>query len=231
MQQRTLNLLNHLSVLVVEDDELARVVIKENLEDYCEAFYEAADGLAGLELFKKHRIDIIITDIHLPGINGFEMIKEILTLKPNQTFIVMTSYVTDQNLVNSIHQGACSFFRKPLDIQDLQTALLLNSAKLGENTKQLSTDITIDYRKEVIYKNGSPVFLSHKGNQIFWLLCYNLGNLVTYAMIEDYVYSGESVNQSTISTAIGRIKQQLGNIAIENVSNGGYVLKITTDEF
>ena len=74
MQQRTLNLLNHLSVQAVEDDELARVVIKENLEDYCEAFYEAADGLAGLELFKKHRIDIIITDIHLPGSNGFEMI-------------------------------------------------------------------------------------------------------------------------------------------------------------
>lgn len=126
MHITTLNLLKHLSILVVEDDEIARMMIAQGLKPYCESYYEAKDGLEGLEVLK-HRVDIVLTDIHMPGINGFEMMKEILILKPSQLFIVMTSFDTDKNLISSIHEGACSFLRKPIDIKELQTALLMTS--------------------------------------------------------------------------------------------------------
>lgn len=225
MHITTLNLLRHLSILVVEDDEIARMMIAQGTKPYCEAYYEAKDGLDGLEVFNKHRVDIIVTDIHMPGINGFEMMKEILTLKPSQLFIVMTSFDTDKNLISSMHEGACSFLRKPIDIKELQTALLMTSGRIEQTLKQLSPDITIDSRKEVIYKDKEPIFLTHKNHKIFWLLCYNFGRLVTYEMLEDYVYDGEAINKSVLHVAILRIKQQLGKITIENVTNSGYVLK------
>lgn len=225
MHQATLNLLGTFSVLVVEDDEIARMMIKQALKPYCESFYEAGDGLEGLELFKEHRIDLIVTDIHLPGLNGFEMMKEILGLKPSQLFIVMTSFDTDQNIIHSMQEGACSFLRKPIDIKELQTALLMSSSKVSHSLKVLSSEITVDYRKELILKNGEPIFLSQKHHKIFWLLCYNQGRLVTYEMFEDYVYAGESINKSVLHVSILRIKQQLGKILIENSVNMGYILK------
>lgn len=226
MHTATLNLLKSLSVLVVEDDEIARLMIAQGIKPYCEAYYQAKDGLDGLEIFKKHRIDVIITDIHMPNLNGFEMMKEILTLKPLQPFIVMTSYDTDQNIIHSIHEGASSFLRKPINIKELQTALLMVSGHIEHDTlKQITPNITIDSRKEVIYKDGEPIFLTNNNHKIFWLLCYNLGRIVSYEMFEDYVYGGETVNKSVLHVSILRIKQQLGHIHIENITNLGYVLK------
>lgn len=225
MHQTTLNLLKNFSLLVVEDDEIALMMIKQALKPYVGSLYTAKDGFEGLELFKKYRVDMIVTDIHLPGINGFEMIKEIQILKPEQLFIVMTSFDTDQNIIHSMHEGACNFLRKPIDIKELQTALLMVSSRISQKYTQLSESIMIDSSKELILKDGSPIFLSQNHHKIFWLLCYNVERLVTYDMVEDYVYFGESVSKSTLHVAIMRIKQQLPGVMIENIVNMGYSLK------
>lgn len=225
MQNRTLNLLETISVLIVEDDELARTVIKQGLKPYCKSFYSAKDGLEGLELFKKYPIDIIVTDIHMPNLNGFEMIKEILKLKPRQLFLVMTSYDNDKNIVNSIQEGACSFLRKPLDIEDLQTALLLNSGNIKYKKLQLTDEVLIDYQEEIIYKDGEAIYLSHKNNKIFWILSYNVNKLVSYELFEDFVYDGEVINHGALHNAILRIKKQFKSLNIENIANSGYILR------
>ena len=228
MHLQTLNLLNKLSILVVEDDDIARTSIKQDIKPYCKNFYEAKDGLSGLDLFKKNQIDVIVTDIHMPEMNGFDMIEEITKLKPEQLFIVMTSYDVEKNLIQSIQEGACSFLRKPLDIEDLQTALLMTLGRSTYTTKTLSKNVYIDYQKECIYMDNVPVFLSHNCNKIFWLLCYNIGHLVSYSMFEDYVYDGESVSKSKLHNAITKIKKTLSTLEIENIPNEGYILKVTS---
>lgn len=226
MHVNTLKLLSTISVLVVEDDEMTLMAIKQGLKPYCGAFYQAHDGLEGLELFKQHHVDVILTDIHLPEMNGFEMISEILTLNPSQLFIVMTSFDTDQNIMTSIKEGACSFLRKPLEIKDIQTALMLCSGKIKSTKKQITPEIVVDFHNEAIYQKGELVFLSQKCHKIFWLLCFNIEKLVSYEMFEDYVYSGESINKGTLHTAVLRIKQSLGkDLMIENIPNQGYMLK------
>lgn len=225
MHLKTLHLLENLSILVVEDDEIARMAIKQGLKIYCKSFYSAEDGLEGLEIFKNNPIDIIITDIHMPILNGFEMVKEILKLKPGQLFIIMTSYDTDENILKSVQEGACSFLRKPLNIEDLQTSLLINSNKIHYKELQLTDKIVINYQKETIYYNKEAIFLSQKSNKIFWLLAYNINNLVSYEMFEDYVYNGEIINKSTLHNAILRIKKQLKLTNISNITNLGYILK------
>ncbi|MDR2099600.1 MAG: response regulator transcription factor [Campylobacteraceae bacterium] len=226
IKKSTLEMLGSFSILVVEDDDVARVMIKQGLKEYFGSYYDAKDGMEGLNIFKKYRVDIIVADIHMPKLNGFEMIKEIFTIKPQQPFIIITSYDTDQNILNSVHNGAFSFLRKPLNIQDLQTAILLSlSKKINQKRIRLSPSITIDANKEIIYRDDKPIFLTQTNNKIFWLLCYNLNHVVSYSMIEDYIYYGESVNKSTIHTAILRIKKQLADVNIENVSNTGYIIK------
>ena len=63
--------------MAVEDDENALKIVKQGIKPYCKDFFEASDGVVGLEIFKKNTslIDIIITDIHMPRMNGFEFTK------------------------------------------------------------------------------------------------------------------------------------------------------------
>ncbi|MDR0408484.1 MAG: response regulator transcription factor [Campylobacteraceae bacterium] len=224
MRKSTFELLSNFTVLVVDDDSIARAMIKQGLKEYFLAYYDAKNGLEGLEVFKKHKIDIIVVDIHLPLLNGFDMIKEILMLKPRQPFVIITSYDTDKNVLSSVRTGAFSFLRKPIEIEDLQISLMLALSKsMKKKQVKIAEDVLLDFTKEVIYKNGKPVFLTNVNNKVFWLLCYNLNNLVSYEMIEDYVYGGKSMNKNTIHTVILRIKKYLG-INIENVANVGYIL-------
>lgn len=213
------------SIMVVDDDELTRMAVSGGLKRYCENFYTASDGLDGLEKFKKHRIDLIITDIHMPNFNGLDMMNEILKLKPDQTFIVVTSFDTDENLFESMKKGAISFIKKPIMMENLQNAVVMALFKIEDKVIKLNDCIIVNVTKEKIYKNGEEVYLSKLENTIFWLLCFNIENLVSYDMIEDFAYDGNSVKIGTIHTVIMRIKKQLNDINLSNISGSGYVLK------
>lgn len=219
------DVLKDCSIMVVDDDELTRMAVSGGLKRYCESFYMATDGLDGLDKFKKNRIDLIITDIHMPNLNGFDMMNEILKLKPEQNFIVVTSFDTDENLFESMKKGAISFIKKPIMMENLQTAVVMALFKTEEKIVNLNNDIVINISKEKIYKNEKEIYLSKLENAIFWLLCFNMENIVTYEMIEDYAYDGNSVNIGAIHTVIMRIKKQLNDINLTNVSGSGYVLK------
>lgn len=219
-------MLSGISILVVEDDDIARLMVKQAIKPYCESFYEAKDGLEGLEIFKKYRIDIIITDIHMPNLNGFEMMKEILFIKPKQLFLVMTSYDSDENILKSIQEGAANFLRKPIDMEVLQTFLLVVSGRLNDIIKPISPTVSLDFRKENILVNGEPIYLTHKCHKVFWMLANNLARVITYDMLEDCVYGGEEINKGVLHMIIQKIRQQLPDIHIENISGLGYVLKV-----
>ncbi|WP_228841937.1 response regulator transcription factor [Campylobacter sputorum] len=148
------------SIMVVDDDELTRMAVSGGLKRYCENFYTASDGLDGLEKFKKNHIDLIITDIHMPNFNGLDMMNEILKLKPDQTFIVVTSFDTDENLFESMKKGAISFIKKPIMMENLQNAVVMALFKIEDKVIKLNDCIIVNVTKEKIYKNGEEVYLS-----------------------------------------------------------------------
>ncbi|MFO0754385.1 MAG: response regulator [Thermodesulfovibrionales bacterium] len=81
-----------LKVLYVEDDELARMIIGRWLQKTVSNIYLGANGAEGLELFKQHEPDIVITDVNMPIMDGREMLRQIKTLKPDIPVIVTTAY-------------------------------------------------------------------------------------------------------------------------------------------
>lgn len=219
----SLQLLKNTSILIVEDDEMACSLIQNALKPYCKIVYVAADGLQGLENFNKYNPDIILTDIQMPVMNGFEMMKEIIAIKPHQPFIVFTSYGNDDNLLKSIKAGAALFLKKPIDIEVLRSMILSISAKNLSKIIQISDNISINLEKEKIFKDGNEIYLSYLQNKLFWLFAYNLNKLVSYDMINTYVYDGEVASNSAIQNIILRLKKEL-EIKIKNISERGYML-------
>ena len=221
--QEALEILKKVSILVAEDDEMARELIITGLKSYCGQVVGAKDGQDGLEKFKKQGFDIVMSDIHMPVLNGFEMMNEIKKLKPHQKFIVFTSYDSDENLIKSYEQGATLFLKKPIDIKDLRSMLISLSFERDEKLVRLSDEVSINLKREKIYKNGSELYLSFLQNKIFWLFAYNLNKLVTYEMIEEFVYDSTEVSKAAIQNVVLRLKRELG-VKFKNISESGYIL-------
>ncbi|ASM36376.1 response regulator transcription factor [Campylobacter sputorum] len=225
MQLSTLKLLENFTIMIVEDDKTALSMLELGLKPYCKKLFLARDGLEGLEIFKKNQIDMILTDLHMSNLNGFEMIKIILSIKPSQNFIVMTSYDSDQNFLNSIKHGALNFIRKPLNMLTIQSSLIIALSNIKSEKKQISKRVSVDYSNENIYLDDELVFLSQNNHKIFWLFLYNLNNVVSYELIESYVYNDENFSKKALQMSIKRIKSQLVDIKLENISSIGYILK------
>lgn len=117
--------LHSFSLLIVEDDKAARDIIARmvglKFPDW--TIYTADDGMKGLELFKEHTPDIVITDVNLPGMDGAELTREIRSINANATYIVLTAY--SDNIISDKfkHNGACAYLRKPIDFKELFAAI------------------------------------------------------------------------------------------------------------
>lgn len=105
-----------ISLLYVEDDELSRDGIYNTLKRKVRSIYLAKDGREGLELFKKNRPDVVITDIKMPGINGLDMARQILDIEPASEVIIASAFEDAQLFKKAIDLGVNKYLTKPIDV-------------------------------------------------------------------------------------------------------------------
>ena len=111
------------SVLYVEDEPLTRAVFARILERKVSNLYQAENGEEGLELFKMHRPDIVISDVRMPVMDGIEMSRRIKTLEGSSKIILTTAHSDASVLLNSIDAGIDKYILKPVDVEILFSAL------------------------------------------------------------------------------------------------------------
>jgi PAS domain S-box-containing protein len=109
-----------MNALVIEDNEIDREILKHYLYDTFNSIMFASDGKEGLNLFKTHNIDLIITDIQMPGFNGFELIQKVRELNSNVYIIISSSYYDTQNLLKAIELDVDGFLIKPFDVSQFK---------------------------------------------------------------------------------------------------------------
>lgn len=113
------------SLLIVEDDRMiCEMLIKVIQRKYREfAIYSAGNGQIGVDLFKEHRPDIVITDINMPVMDGIEMVAAIKALQADAHFIVMTAYSDKAYFEKFSEIGFCAYLLKPIMLPTLFAAI------------------------------------------------------------------------------------------------------------
>lgn len=121
-------ILKKVNILYVEDEDEVRTLTTNILKSLVGDLVEAANGLEGLELFKKHNVekeegtkafDLIITDINMPKMDGLKMLKEVHQLEPDMASIITTAHNDADFLKESINQKVRGYVNKPLNLKDL----------------------------------------------------------------------------------------------------------------
>jgi DNA-binding NtrC family response regulator len=113
-----------LDVLVVDDDPEIRRMLRGTLEDRGHAVEESENGERALELLADHRIDAVVLDLNMPGMNGLETLSRIRELAPETGVVILTGEKTTENAFRAAQRGAYDFIDKPLmDPERLLTVL------------------------------------------------------------------------------------------------------------
>ncbi len=115
-----------IKVLIVEDHKLMRVGLKSLFDelDDIEVVSEAQSGKEAVEKYKITHPDIVLMDIGLPDISGIEAAKRILELNSNAKIIMLTSHISEQDVLDSLHAGACAYVMKDINIEVLRMIIM-----------------------------------------------------------------------------------------------------------
>lgn len=140
MVNNNISILKNITILYAEDEKDLREVTHQILKGFTKKQYIAENGQMGLELFKKHKneIDLIITDVNMPIMNGLDMIKEIKKINLNIPIIVATAFSNKEYLLEAIDIGVDKYVLKPIDISKLLQ--VMSQSLLYHELKDLYTD-------------------------------------------------------------------------------------------
>lgn len=123
MIQERLDILKNLTLLYVEDDADIRAEIQKLISRFFKELYTAKNGMEGINLFKQHMPDLVLTDLRMPEMNGMEMSKQIKVLNPETPIIVTTAHNESGYLLEAIELGLDRYLLKPVDLNLLIEAL------------------------------------------------------------------------------------------------------------
>ena len=110
-------------ILVVDDQNRQRETLVQVLEQWGHEVRQATDGQAALDMVKSEPLDLILTDLRMPGMSGVQLLEGCRELRPDIAVIVMTAYGTIEGAVEAMRLGALDFLTKPIDLDQLEVVV------------------------------------------------------------------------------------------------------------
>jgi CheY-like chemotaxis protein len=110
-------------IMIIEDDEQMRSLMKDFLEEEGFETDSASGGLEGLRILSDGHFDLVITDIRMPGLTGLDILPTIRRLKPEIPIIVVTAYGGDEVRRRCLARGATAYFEKPIHLSQLRAVI------------------------------------------------------------------------------------------------------------
>jgi DNA-binding NtrC family response regulator len=114
---------SHERVLVVDDEKNVRVLFERVLSKEGYQVECAASGAEAIDKLAKHSFDVVVTDLKMDGIDGFDLIKKGKRERRDLPFVLISGYGTSQTASLAAKEGADVFLAKPIDLVDLKTAI------------------------------------------------------------------------------------------------------------
>lgn len=199
-----------LKILIAEDEEPIANLIRMNLKKagyVCECAY---DGEAAANMMEDGHYDLLLLDIMLPKIDGYELLEYAKTL--NLPVIFITAMDSTDNKVKGLKMGAEDYIAKPFEIVELLArveTVLRRYNKIGKNIRIL--DVEIDLSSRVVMQNGHQVMLTLKEYELLLFFARNpniaLYREVIYEQVWEKEYTGEG---RTVDLHVQRLKKKLG---------------------
>ena len=226
-----------INVLLVEDEETLALIIKDTLEGQGFFIRLAKDGEEGLRLFFEEKPDVLVADVMMPRMDGFEMVRRIRRQDKQTPVLFLTARSATNDVVEGFELGGNDYLKKPFGMQELIVrikALLGRASRYpASENHPPATEFEIGrYRFNATTQRlsylGSETELSHRESEILRRLCENRNEVTPMQDILIDLWGNDTFfNQRSLHVFITKLRHKLSRderIRIVNVRGVGYKL-------
>lgn len=224
-----------ITVLLVEDELTLAMIIKDTLEENGFSIHTAADGEEGLRLFFELRPDVLVADVMMPKMDGFEMVRRIRQMDKQTPVLFLTARSAINDVVEGFELGANDYLKKPFGMQELiirikalmGKAFLFTEEKVANQRFEIGSYL-FDPVTQTLMQAGATQALSHRESEILKRLCENRNQVVNTKDVLLELWGDDSFfNSRSLHVFITKLRHKLSQdeqIRIVNVRGIGYKL-------
>ena len=226
-----------MEILVIEDDARMGALLERGLEGEGHSVFLAADGREGLEFAEVRRYDVIVLDVLLPRINGFDVAKRLREAGDKTPILMLTARDTPADAVRGLDCGADDYLTKPFAFEELLARIRAVSRRGPiERTVCLEVDdLMLDPAAHEVRRGGRQIPLTRREFQVLETLMRRVGRVVTRDSLIDIIWGGESdVEPNTVDAFVSSLRRKLerpgGPKLIHTVRGVGFSIKPSGEE-
>lgn len=215
-------------VLIVEDEQAIAELIQMNLRfaDYDSVWIPSGENI--LATIEQEKPDIILLDVMLPGMDGFEVMKEIKSLNIPVIFLTAKDSLTDK--VTGLRMGADDYIVKPFETLELISRIeaVLRRSHAPQSTNEIKfRDLVVKEDEHIVLKDGKPVELTAKEFALLDVLLRNRNIAMSRERLLELVWGYDFVGDSrTVDVHIAKLRKKLGlDEQIKTIPKLGYRLE------
>ncbi len=214
-------------VLLLEDEYSLRISVEEFLSDIGYEVDGFMDGLEAYDAVYDRSYDILLLDVNVPSMSGFEMLKKLREDDVSIPAIFLTSMTEMDDLKEGYKRGCCDYIRKPFDLEELELRIdqaLASHLQNDGSLVELSCNLLYDLKKSKLTQDDEEIILRKTEKDLLEVLIKNKNAIVSTQMFQDEVW-GEYVEPATIRVQLNNLKKKLPEDVIQNRRGLGYIIE------
>ena len=219
-----------MKILLLEDDTLLNEIIEEFLMEIGHEVTSTFDGQEAIERIYENSFDLLVLDVNVPSLNGFDLLKSLKNNLIDIPSIYITSLHTSNDMKKGFDSGADDYIKKPFQLSELN--LRINNIKRLRQIENLelrvlNSNISYDYETKEIIKGKEQIYLSKTEAKIFEYFLKNINKTVSIDEISlnNWIYD-EIPSPTTIRTYIKNLRKIIGKENILTIKGIGYKINL-----
>ncbi len=218
-----------MKILLLEDDTLLNEIIEEFLQEQNYDVVSTYDGQEAMEAIYGQSFDLLLLDVNVPSINGFELLEELRRNSINIPTIYITSLHTSKDMEKGFKSGADDYIKKPFHLSELKLRVenIKRLRHIEDNGMiKLTNEIFYNYDTKTITVSKEEHHLSKTEAKVFEYFLKNRNKTISIEEISlnNWIYD-EAPTATTIRTYIKNLRKILGKDMIETLKGIGYKIK------
>lgn len=196
------------TILVVEDDKNTRLLTTARLKPHFQVV-TACDGKEALDIFYSQHIDLIIADIMMPNMDGYELVRTLREYKQDVPVIILTAKQTFEAKKKGFSTGTDDYMTKPVNYEELlwRIEALLRRAKINSDKQIHLNAVTVNAENYTVNRGGETITLPKKEFELLYkLLSYPDMIFTKDQLLEDIWGYDTDSDENTIKTHISRLR-------------------------
>ncbi|WP_375444561.1 response regulator [uncultured Fibrella sp.] len=221
-----------MKILVVEDEERLASFIRKGIAAEGYEVDVAYDGRSGLSLFRREIYDIIILDVNLPNMNGFDLCRLIRSENEAVPVLMLTALDSLADKSDGFNAGADDYLAKPFEFQELLLRLRALTRRIGSKPKQVLqlADLELNLDSKTVTRAGKRIDLTTREYALIEYMMLNKGKIISRVDISERVWSLNFDNNSNvidvyISYLRKKIDKEFSPKLLHTIVGMGYVLR------